>query len=289
VADRLGVGYEDVNAHSPDVVYCSLTGYGQKGAYRDRVGHDLNYVGTSGLLDMTRPDRDAPPVIPGAPIADMAGGMFATLCILGGLLSRELGGSGEYIDVSLTDVSLSLRQVLATGALFGETPAPGETLLTGKQPCYGVYETADGRYVTLAAIEPKFWRELCDALDKPDLADAHMAEDAAIRKAVREKLEGVFASRSAAEWEERLGDRDVMFGFVNTYEEALEQTCLEARNVVGEENPRIGSPAQTAGYLAEPDELLPALGEHTDAVLHGCVKLSANRISVCQLLNSFNR
>src|SRR6056297_3088540 len=157
VVDRPGVDYESVRARNENVVYCSLSGFGQTGPHADRVGHDLNYVGMAGLLDMTRADEDSPPQIPGYPVGDMAGGLFAAFSIVGALLSRELGNTGgEYVDVAMTDVVASFSQSIAYDALAGEEPRPGETALTGDGPWYDIYECADGRYVTIAALEPKF-------------------------------------------------------------------------------------------------------------------------------------
>lgn len=269
VAEELGIGYETATAHTSELVYCSLTGYGQTGPYRDRPGHDLNYVGLSGLLEMTRSDGEEPPVIPGVPVADMAGGLYAALTILSGLLSRELGTqSSTYIDVSMTDVGLSLSQALAASALFDGEVRPGQTLLTGKYPCYGVYESADGNYVTVAAIEPQFWGTLCTELDRPALVDAHLSDDPAVRQAVRETLSEVFRSRTAEEWEERLGDTEAMFAPVKRFEEALQDPQIRAREMVQTdvEPPRLGFPAKADGIDA-PTTPPPSAGEHTEPVL----------------------
>lgn len=270
VADRLGVGYEDVSEHNPSVVYCSLSGYGQSGPYRDRVGHDLNYAGFAGLIDMTRPSPEDSPVIPGYPIGDMAGGVFSALSIVGALLSRELGeGDGTYIDVSMTDAVLSFSQAVAALAMYGDDPRPGETELTGKYPCYDVYETKDGRYVTIAALEPKFWENLCEALGTEHLVERHRAEDESVREAVREELQSEFRSKTRDEWERQLGEADVMCGLVNTPAEALEDPHIQHRELVGgdEELPRIGYPAEVKDGLGGSEEFIPEMGEHTEDVL----------------------
>ena len=186
VVDRLGVDYESVRKHNPEVVYCSLSGFGQTGPHADRVGHDLNYVGMAGLLDLTRVDEETDPQIPGYPIGDMAGGLFAAFSILGALVSRGIGNTdSEYVDVAMTDVVASFSQAVAHEALTGDSPRPGETPLTGAAPWYGVYETANGRYITIAAIEEKFWTRFCEAVDREDLLDAHMTTDPAERAALR--------------------------------------------------------------------------------------------------------
>ena len=249
VVDRLGVDYEAVQEVNSDVVYCSLSGFGQTGPDADRVGHDLNYVGMAGLLDMTRTDRDSQPQIPGYPIGDMAGGLFAAFSILGALLSRELGNTGgEYVDVAMTDVVASFSQPLASEALTDDQPAPDEAPLVGGFPWYDVYETADGRYVTLAALEPKFWRTFCEAADRPDLVDKHMTSDAAEREALRGELADIFAEQTRDEWEADLGDVEAMVAPVRTLAESLDGERAAARELVDRATgaPRVGFPAQSS-------------------------------------------
>ncbi|GAA0460585.1 CaiB/BaiF CoA-transferase family protein [Halococcus dombrowskii] len=270
VVDRLGIDYESVHEHNSEVVYCSLSGFGQTGPHADRVGHDLNYVGMAGLLDLTRADEATDPQIPGYPIGDMAGGLFAAFSILGALLSRELGNAdGEYVDVAMTDVVASFSQAVAHEALTGDGPRPGETPLTGAAPWYGVYETADGRYVTIAAIEEKFWREFCEAVDREDLLDAHMTTDPAERAALREELTDLFAEKTRDEWEAELGDVDAMVAPVWTLGEALSSEHATARELIDRDTgaPRVGFPAQVSEPPAETGGPAPEHGEHTDTVL----------------------
>ena len=279
VVDRLGIDHETVHERNPDIVYCSLTGYGQTGPYSDRVGHDLNYVGYAGLLDLTRPDEDAHPVLPGYPIADMNGGLFAVFAILGALLSRELGHGGEYIDVSMTDVVLSLSQSVAPMAFAADDPRPGETVLTGKYPSYGVYETADDRYVALAALEPHFWENFCMAVDREDLIDAHHSTDPAEVAALEAELEALFRQRTRAEWAAALADEETMLSPVKTLAEATEDPQIRSRDIIEEGSlPRISFPAKGPG-IGETNESVPGLGEHTAVVLrrHGIENLDELR------------
>ncbi len=269
VADRLGVGYEDVRTVAPEVVYCSLSGFGATGPNRDRAGHDLNYVGMAGLLDMTRAERGGRPAIPGFPIADVAGGLFAAFAIVSALLDRELGeGGGEHLDVGLTDVVVGLSGAIATQAFDGEDPHGRETTLTGEFPCYDVYETDDDRYVTFAALEPEFWANFCSAVDRPDLLDRQYAADLAEREAVREALAEVFRERTREEWEDFLGGEDAMVAPVYSLAEALESDQVRERGlVVDGEDPRVGFPARLSGGLPDGEEAIPELGEHTGEVL----------------------
>lgn len=268
VTERLGIDYDTLTEFNPKLVYCSLSGFGQTGPLANTVGHDLNYIGLSGLLDMTRKDEHAAPQIPGYPTADMAGGLFSAFSIVSGLLSRELGNGGSYIDVSMADVVLSFSHALAAPAFDGETPRPGETALTGEYPWYDVYAAKDG-YVTLAALEPQFWEAFCEEVGRTDLVSAHMTDDPAEREALREELSNLFTGKTRDEWVEQLADVDAAFGGVYTLTEALEHPQLASRGIIqrpDDGRPRIGFPAVT-DRAPESDESLPAQGEHTEAVL----------------------
>lgn len=269
VAERLEIGYETLVEYNEDLLYCSLSGFGQSGPYAERAGHDLNYVGLAGLLDMTREDEAMAPQIPGYQIGDLGGGLFAAFSIVGGLLSRELGNGGEYIDVAMTDVVASFSQAVSHEALTGGDPRPGETALTGRYPWYDVYETADGRYVTLAALEPKFWVAFCEEVGREDLVDLHGTDDPAELEAVGEELEALFAARTREAWLDELSD-ETMIGPVCTPAEALEHPQLEARGVVerpADAPPRVGFPAVGSNVPESPDESVPGHGEHTDELL----------------------
>lgn len=269
VTERLGIDHDSIRERDPSIVYCSLSGYGQTGPLAERAGHDLNYVGRAGLLDMTRADETSQPQMPGYPIADMAGGLFAAFSILGALCSRELGdGTGEYIDVAMADVALSFSQALAPGTLSGKDPRPGETPLTGGYPWYDVYETSDGKHVTLAALEPQFWQTFCECVGREDLVSEHMNTDPAAMQALREELESIFEERTRDEWVEALGDKDATVDGVYTPEEAVEAAQFHERGVIQREGrPRVGFPAILDA--PERDESIPDHGEHTRDVLQG--------------------
>ncbi|WP_222920228.1 CaiB/BaiF CoA-transferase family protein [Natrinema sp. SYSU A 869] len=269
VAERLEIDYETLTEYNEDLVYCSLSGYGQTGPDAERAGHDLNYIGVAGLLDMTRENESMAPQIPGYQIGDLGGGLFAAFSIVGGLLSRELGNGGEYVDVAMTDVVASFSQAISFEALTGDDPRPGETALTGKFPWYDVYETAGGRYVTLAALEPKFWTAFCEEVGREELLDAHGTDDPAELAAVREELEALFASRSRDAWLEDLSD-ETMVGPVCTPAETVEHPQLEARELIERPDdapPRVGFPAMGTNAPESRDESVPEHGEHTDELL----------------------
>jgi alpha-methylacyl-CoA racemase len=166
--ERLGVGYERVRSVNPGLVYCSLTGYGQDGPYRGRAGHDINYLALAGVLGLTGP-QDGPPVIPAVQIADLCGGMYAALGILAALRAREATGQGQVVDVAMLDGVISWLVLLAAQHFAASTPRRGDWLLCGGVPCYNVYQTQDGGYVALGALEPKFWAAFCQGVGREDL------------------------------------------------------------------------------------------------------------------------
>lgn len=257
------IDYETLSGINDQLVYCSLSGYGQTGPYRDRPGHDLNYEGYTGFLDMTRSDPGDKPSVPGFPVADMAGGLTAVQEIVTALLGRELGNSsGRYLDVSIAEAMLSFSQVVSSEALAGNEPRPGETLLTGKYPCYGIYEAADGKYVTLSALEPKFWSRFCRLVDREDLEDLHLSDDPAERRELREALTTLFKQRNRDDWEESLGDEGVMVGSVLEPREAVDNVHFRDRGDVLPEEGRISLRGAASGKKDWPEK-----GEHNREIL----------------------
>jgi crotonobetainyl-CoA:carnitine CoA-transferase CaiB-like acyl-CoA transferase len=276
VAARLGVDYETLRAINPRLVYCSISGYGQDGPYRARVGHDVNYLGYAGVLDAIGA-AGGPPVIPGVQIADIGGGaLMAAAGILAALLAREHTGRGQLVDIAMTDGAFAW-QVVNAMRYFAEgiAPARGDTLLTGRYPCYAIYETRDRRYLTVGALEPHFWRRLCEELGFPELAERQFAEGREREDAFR-KVRAKFRERTLAEWIERLADLDVCVGPVATLPEALADPQLRHRDMVLEYDDSRGERRQTLGNplkLRETPPTLrtppPELGQHTDEVLRG--------------------
>src|SRR5258708_7887537 len=161
VVDRLRVDYATVAEVNPRIVYCSLTGFGQNGPHRERSGHDLNYLALSGVLGLTADERGKP-VIPGVQVADLAGAMIAGFAILAALLARDRTNRGQYLDVSMFYVMLSMLPIPASYEFAGKTiPVGGKYVLSGQYPFYNIYQTSDGKYMTLGALEPKFWANFC--------------------------------------------------------------------------------------------------------------------------------
>ncbi len=273
-ARKLGIDWETLHALNPRLVYCSISGYGQDGPYRDRVGHDVNYLGFAGVLDTTGV-RGGPPVIPGVQIADIGGGaLMAVAGILGALLAREQTGEGQYVDVAMMDGALAWQVVNAFNFLAQGTPQRrGETMLTGEHPCYALYETKDGRWVTVGALEPHFWRNLCRELGLPDLIEQQFASGAAGEDAFR-RVRAKFKEKTMAEWVALLADKDICFGPVATVSEAMDDPHVRHRAMVVEQVDRQGVARRTLGNPLKLSATPPTLrtppaefGAHTDEVL----------------------
>jgi crotonobetainyl-CoA:carnitine CoA-transferase CaiB-like acyl-CoA transferase len=268
VVDRLGINYSSVAEVNPRIVYCSLTGFGQNGPHRDRSGHDLNYLALSGVLGLTT-DKSGKPVIPGVQIADLAGGMIAAFAIVAALLARERTGCGQYIDVSMFDVMLSMLPVPAAHHFAGQTiGVGGKYVLSGAYPFYNVYETSDGKFMTLGALEPKFWANFCRKVDRDDLI-ARQFDAGEQRENLFEEVRAIFKSRTQSEWTEFMRDADCCCEPVLSISEALGHAQTRAREMVRE---FAGIKYLGLGYKMsqlQPSDsgLPPALGEHTEEIL----------------------
>ena len=269
VMDRLGVGFESLSADNPALIYCAITGYGQDGPYRDLPGHDINYIGYGGILAMSA-DRDGDPVLPGVQIGDLGGGMLGAIGILAALVERASTGRGRFVDASMLDGVVSWLSVHAAAFLAtNEAPAAGHGPLTGGLACYRVYRTADGRSLTVGALEPRFWRTLCEALDCSDLIDDQFGAPERQSEMAR-RLQSIFESKARDEWMERLRDVPACVGPVNDLAEALEDPQVRARGMVAEVDGRPvgpGRPLRFSGSFDLPFRRAPGLGEHTAEVL----------------------
>ncbi len=273
VLDRLGVGPGVLHAANPRLVVCSISGYGQDGPLRDRPGHDLNYLGLVGLLGLTG-ERGGPPVQPAGQIADLGGGaLMAAVGILAALRAAERTGEGQVVDVAMADGALSwLALVAARHLAGGAPPARGGLELAGGLVCYRPYACADG-WVTLGALEPKFWSAWCRGVGREDLVgEQFAAPGGAVHAAVRE----VFAARTRAQWEAFAAEHECCLEPVLDLPEALDSELVRARGmVVGLDQPGVaepvrllGAPVKLSRTPADANRLPgPVLGEHTEAVL----------------------
>jgi alpha-methylacyl-CoA racemase len=234
VVDRLGIGYEAISQRNRGIVFCSTSGFGQTGPRSQWAGHDINYLATSGFLDCTGRQADGRPALPGATIADIAaGGMQASMAIMAALLGRASSGAGSYLDVSIADgafalMSLYVDEYLATGT----EPGPGHYILTGRYACYEIYTCADGKHISVGAIEGQFWRNLCELLELSEFADAQL--DDSLQEQIRAALAQRFATRSRDEWVDLLGAANTCVAPVNTVAEAVADEQYVARGLIAD-------------------------------------------------------
>ena len=273
VVDRLGVGYAAVSKINPRIVYCSLTGFGQDGPHRDRSGHDLNYLALSGVLGLTTDERGKP-VIPGVQVADLAGGMIAAYGIIAALYGRERTGRGQFVDVSMYDVMMAMLPVPAAQYFAGTNFKVGDKYgLSGAYPFYNVYETSDGKFMTLGALEPKFWENFCRKAGRADLI-ARQFDAGERRKELFQEVSAIFKARTQAEWVELMKDADACSEPVLAIDEAFDHAQARAREMVREiEHPvaalikQLGFAPKLSDTPAQVSRAAPALGEQTDELL----------------------
>ncbi len=200
VMKKLGVDYPTLGRKNPRLIYCAFSGYGQTGPAKDVPAHDLNFEAHAGILGVGG-NADGRPVVPGVPMADLASGFNAAMSVLAALRTRDRTGKGEFIDISIFDTAVSLMVLnLARYLATGEEPVAGEALLTGRFPFYGLYETADGGWLAVATVEPKFWTRMCDLLGAPELKDAQFPTEQEKVK-VANALQARFRQKETAVWE----------------------------------------------------------------------------------------
>lgn len=271
VMARLGIGWEELSRENPGLVLCSISGYGQDGPYRDRAGHDIDYVALAGVLAVNGPpDR---PVPLGVQVADVAGGSWpAVTGILAALLGRAATGRGAWIDVAMAEGALAML-ALQQGAADAEGRAlrRGGEQLNGGSACYSVYRTRDGRFVALGALEPKFFRAFCEAAGRPELAALQFDGDG---RGPRAEVEAIFAARTWEEWREFAARHDVCVMPVLEGDEPRRDPHLVHRGSFvevptpweGRAMPGLASPVRVRG-LEAPRRSAPELGADTDAVL----------------------
>lgn len=274
VMDRLGIGYQELKKRNPRIIFCSLSGYGQDGPYRERSGHDINYIGLGGILEITGA-KDGPPIPPGVQIADMGGGgMMAALAILSAIIHREKTGEGQYLDISMFDGVISWLSLHA-GMYFMDQKLPkrGEMLLSGKYACYQVYPTKDERYMSLGALEPKFWKNFCEAIGRRDLIPKQFVEDDE-RVRIIEEVQDLFKTRTQKDWVDFLKDVDACCEPVLTLEEVFRHPQVLHRQMVKEfEHPvegkfrQLGNPIKSSLFSFEIRTPPPVWGEHTIEIL----------------------
>jgi len=272
VADGLGVGYQTISQVNARIVYCSISGFGQDGPYRDLVGHDLTYMAYSGAIGGTGP-RGGPPVIPAIQVSDIQAAMYSAIGIMAALYGREKTGKGDFIDISLMDAAVASMILPISFHFAGESTERGSSLLSGGAPFYNIYETADRKYVTIAALEPKFWIELCSALGLERYQDKQLTS-VEEKERIRDDLAAIFHLKTRDEWVKILNERDIPCAPIYDVSEALADSHVLSRKMVFEtETEAFGKLNQLATPIRMSNSPLttrlppPKLGEHTLQVL----------------------
>jgi alpha-methylacyl-CoA racemase len=259
VMERLGLGWPVLHALNRKLVMCSITGYGQDGPLASRAGHDLNYMATSGALGLNGLP-DGPPIPLSVQVADIGGGgLQAAVAILGALIDVQRGGEGRWIDASMLDGAVSWLSLVFAAQGAGDPVVRGDQRLAGRYPCYRVYECWDGGYYSVGALEPKFWAALCGALERPDLVELQLSED----RATQATIEGIFMSRTRAEWERILVPLDACCEPVLDLGEVSAHPQVAARGLLKDGEVRPAVVMRRDWRRLEP----PRLGEHSGAIL----------------------
>jgi crotonobetainyl-CoA:carnitine CoA-transferase CaiB-like acyl-CoA transferase len=274
VIDRLGIGYQELRKRNPRVILCSLSGYGQDGPYKGRSGHDINYIGLGGILEITGV-KNGDPILPGVQIADIGGGgMMAAIAILAAAIHREKTGEGQFLDISMMDSVVSWLSIHA-GKYFmdGELMKRGDMPLTGRYACYQVYPTKDGRHMSLGALEPKFWKNFCEAVGRRDLMEKQFIEGEE-RLRVIEEIQNLFKTKTQEEWVEFFKKADACCEPILTFEQVFQhpqvlhrQMLVEAEHPVEGNVRQLGNPIKSSLFPFEIRTPSPAWGEHTIEVL----------------------
>jgi len=283
VMKRLGADYESIRAVNPRVVYCSLSGFGHNGPYRDYPAHDGNYLSLAGILGLIgEPDRK--PVFPLNLVADYAGAsMHGALGVMFALFARERTGKGQHVDVSYLDTSVALLAATPNMRFFfsdGMAPKRGEGFLGGSYPYYAIYETKDKKLLTIGCTEPWLWENFCKAVSRPDLARFARQPDQFVRAAnadeikARGEVEAIIRTKNRDEWYDLLVKADVCVGKVYDPEEMVQDPQVQARDMIVEvKHPthgtvkEFGIPIKLSATPGTVRTAAPATGEHTDQVL----------------------
>jgi crotonobetainyl-CoA:carnitine CoA-transferase CaiB-like acyl-CoA transferase len=267
VTKKFGIDYENVYKINNGIVYCSITAYGQEGPYQMRAGHDLDFVALAGVFSISSAE---PHVLPLA-ISDLNSGMFAGISILAALFERERGGEGQYIDIALMDSALSW-----VGTKIFKKSKEAETQYAG----FGIFKTKDNRFLSLSAIEDKFWSNLCDTLARSgfvlNFKNLKMDERTTRLIEINESIREIIKNKSLRDWVDLFSQNDIPFASVNTLEELPFDPQIAFRGLIFDiDHPRFGKMRQVKfpGKLSSTPAKIrtppPELGEHTEEILQG--------------------
>lgn len=248
VMGRLGIGYDELKAINPRLIYCAITGYGQTGPYKDRAGHDINYLALAGVSSHCGRKTGGPPPL-GIQVADVAGGSHhAVMGILAAVVHRQQTGEGQYIDISMTDAAFALNAMAGAACLAGGLePEPESSLLNGGS-FYDYYQTRDQRWLSVGSLEPQFSARLCDTLGLPEMKSHALSQDPQHQQEMKVALKKAIGGKTLAEWQDIFARQDACVEPVLTLSEAAEHPQLKARNMVIEVARQDGSHQRQIGH-----------------------------------------
>ncbi len=274
VIDKMGLGYDRAKAVNPAIIYCSITGFGQTGPYANIPGHDLNYMGLAGISDIIGP-KSGHPVVPGIQVADVAGGgLMSVIGILSAIIARRATGKGQHVDVSMFDGILPfMGMIFSNYKAGGGLPERGNTFLSGSLVCYDIYRTKDDRYMTMGALEFKFWKRFCELVERPEWTDKQFVEGKE-NKELRAELSELFLTRTRDEWVDLFRGEESMCEAVLSIDEVENDPHAIARKMIIEmDHPTegtikgIGVPIKFSETEATDIAPPPILGQHNEEVL----------------------
>ena len=284
VMEKLKIDYDTLSSINPSIICCSMTGYGQYGPYEQQAGHDINYIGISGILDATRErtvfgkeDQEKPPIVPGFSSADIGGALVAAIGIFSALFERERNSErrGQFVDISMADSVFFFQPIVAANKFVRDLNEKkgGSSSGGGGSPYYGAYRTKDNKYLAVGAIEMKFWHALCEGLERKDLKGKQWAQGADKEKVI-EEVKNEFLKKTQAEWLEVFENYDTCVSPVKNFWEACEDPQILARNmIVKMDHPILGeiqnlaSPIKLSRTPPKIRSFAPKIGQNTEEIL----------------------
>ena len=275
VMERLGLSYEQCKEHKSSIVYCSITGYGQDGPYKFKAGHDINYIGYAGVLSQIG-TKGGMPAIPNLQVGDILGGaLVPAMTVLAALLEAQKTNQGRQIDISMTDAVLAHNyQALVEVVKSGKAGKRGGEILSGREPCYGVYKTLDERFLAVGALEQKFWKQLCQAIGRSDLEPIHWENPDADFEYGKSELSKVFASKTQAHWVSVFENKDCCVSPVLNLDETMLNDQIKFREMVffadhpiSGKSLQFSTPFKMSEFGIEANLPAPRQGEHTVEIM----------------------
>lgn len=273
VMERLGIGYQQLKQYNSKLIYCAITGYGQTGPYKGKAGHDINFLSYSGILDLQGQKLEKP-TISSVQIADINGSLMAVIGILLAIIEAKKSGKGQFVDISMLDGIVSwLHTIIPDYLVNGKRPERGKLVLSGGKACYEIYETKDGRYLSVGALEYKFWKNFCQTIGKESFIsklDAPEEEQDMMKK----EIQTVISQKTLNEWMELFESVEACVTPILTVEEMLENPQIKNRQMIEDiYHPTIGIMKQLANPIklsrtkAKTSRQAPGLGEHNEEIL----------------------